>query len=270
MARLAVDDVIKREGKDILLVVVEIAKVETADQCQRKRVNSRACRTPSSGGRHSPRPRCYVLSVSISSMRNGALVRLSPMTLAVAALLLASCGGATTHAVSTSKTIPVPPAAKYGGPTNFIPNPSFEKNARYWEPWGSSRLVRNTRVKRFGTASGQVTATSALPFGVETLNIVGNPSKGARFTLSVWVKGFPSTAHKRFVLELAETGGRAKWSTLATALTESKLTGKWQRLHVRGTVKRAQRTGLSVIMYLPSELAIGDGFYVGAATLYLT
>jgi len=186
------------------------------------------------------------------------------MTLAVAALLLASCGGTATHTVSTPKTIPVPPATKYGGPTNFIPNPSFEKDVSYWKPYVSSRLARNTRVKRFGTASGQVTSTSMLPFGVEALNVLGYPLKGDRFTLSVWVKAFTATVHKRIVLELAETGK----TTLETALTTSKLTGKWQRLHATGTVKQAQVTGLSVVIYISNTLMIGDGFYVDAATLY--
>lgn len=229
---------------------------------------STARRTSSSGGRHSPQHR-YVVSTSISSMRNGTLLRFSPVTLAMGALLLASCGGATAHTVSTPKAIPVPPAAKYGGPTNIIPNPSFEKNARYWEPWGPSRLVRNTRVKRFGTASGQVTATSALPFGVRDVNVVGYPSKGHRFTLSVWVKGFPSTARKGIILELSESGGPAKEPTRITALTTGKLTGKWQQLHATGTVKQDLRSSLNVLIYISNDIAITDGFYVDGATLYL-
>jgi len=198
------------------------------------------------------------------------LSRFSPLALVAAVLLLVSCGGPATDALRTiSSTSPIPPNARYGGPTNYFPNPSFERNMSYWAPWGAAQLRRTTRIKKVGKASAEVVDPPASPFGIQASNVVGYPGKGDRFTVSFWVKAFPSTIHKTIALEVSENGGPNHAASLVTAITRRVLTGTWQRIVATGTVKQSNRTGLSVIMFMSNSLAVGDGFYAGGATLYL-
>jgi hypothetical protein len=207
------------------------------------------------GERSGPRRRLFFVSSA-------------PLAIA-AALFLSACGGGRDAEVAPAPPPPPeePQKPKYGGPQNFIPNPSFEGDARHWRKLEDTSLARTLRTSKAGSFSVEVGARAARPYGIYVPGAVGYPVTGDVYKLSAWVKaGSASAIGKPVVVQLTESGGPTDPRVVDEA--SMKLTQRWKRVSVAGRVRGKLRTALDALVAGNREIAIGDTFYVDAVTLY--
>ncbi len=192
---------------------------------------------------------------------------LFPVLLGVVVVLTA-CQGEGIEAsptTSTSKTVPKFVARKYGGPENYVLNPSFEDRLKQWGPWTYNSVVRRTRrYHQDGKIAAEVAAREAAPYGIVQASLVGYPGRGEKFVLSAWVRTIGRAAVVHFAA--TESGGKAEPSNFIESAVN--VGTRWKRISARGAVAKTDRTALSLYLGVTNSIAPGDRILVDGVTLY--
>jgi hypothetical protein len=200
--------------------------------------------------------------------RRSACLRSAALALA-AAFVLAGCGnenGPEAAPPPPPPPLPEPERPKYGGPQNFVANPSFEDDVRQWRTLADTSLVRTPQASKAGYSAGEVRALAPTPYGIYVPGAVGYPVTGDVYEASAWIRASPGAVGKPVVMQLTESGGPTKPRVVDEA--RMRMTSSWKRLSVAGRVRGRTRTALDLLVAGNREIAVGDAFYVDAVTLY--
>lgn len=175
----------------------------------------------------------------------------------------------TTKATTTSPaghvtTAKFPARDRYGGPANFIGNPSFETGIAPWARWGQSSLLRLTRaVHRDGVASVRVIATATAPYGIQLSGVVGSPGRGDTFRLSMWVRSEARPTKIELVMTAYGPG-----KGVQTVAHRGVVVGtRWRRVAATGRILGANRDSLTLSIGVLRSVATGDAFNLDAISL---
>jgi hypothetical protein len=183
-------------------------------------------------------------------MRGSATARRTAIAAALLPLAAAACGGSGSSLVLSRSN-----------PKNLVPNPTFDRNLDFWQAYGSASLKRSTLIHRAGAASAEAVAgLSGTMYGVALPRVVGDPLRGSRYALTFWAKG-PRN------LPLVATAGSGGFPPAAAKTFF--LTGRWQRLRLKGRLATADRSSLGIYLLRRNAVGPNDHFYIDAVTLRL-
>jgi hypothetical protein len=170
----------------------------------------------------------------------------------------------TTTATQAKTTVNLPDPRRYGGPANFVTNPSFEKVIAPWVSWNKNSVVRLSRViHRDGRASARVMTTAAAPYGIQLAGAVGAPGRGDVFRLSTWMRS--AARPQRVELILTAYGPRS--STQAVAQHEVIVGTRWRRATVIGRIRGANRDSLTATIVVLRSVGAGSAFFLDRVSL---
>lgn len=205
-------------------------------------------------------------------LRSAAAVLLAPAIVAVGGCSLRAEDEAETTQTRTgtearqqAKARRAPPVRP--DPPSYALNPGFEAGVDFWGPIGKNRLERVTDVKKFGRASAKAVASASprQPYGARSLGLIGYPRRGQLLTFSVWIRGDPTTVGKAVKLLLTETGGGAPAGVVAAK--GFLLSSGWERVAIRGRVKRDDRASIDVYLIVDRSIGYEDSFYFDGVRL---
>jgi hypothetical protein len=169
----------------------------------------------------------------------------------------------TTTPARHATTAKLPDRDRYGGPANFISNPSFETGISPWAPWGEKSLLRLTRaVHRDGIASVRVIATATAPYGIQLSGVVGSPGRGDAFRLSIWVR-FEARPTKIELIMTAYGPGKGVQQIARDVVVGT----RWTRVALNGRIRGANRDSLTVSIGVLRSVGTGDAFDIDAVSL---
>jgi hypothetical protein len=169
-----------------------------------------------------------------------------------------------TTGTQPKKTVNLPNPRRYGGPANFVTNPSFEKGIAPWVSWNKNSVVGLTRtVHRDGRASARVTTTAAAPYGIQLPGVVSAPGRGDIFRLSTWLR---SAARPQRV-DLILTAYGPKTSAQAVAQREFVVRKTWRRATVIGRIRGANRDSLTATIVVLKSVGAGSTFFLDRVAL---
>lgn len=155
---------------------------------------------------------------------------------------------------------------KFGGPANYIANPSFEGSAQYWVPVNAyTRISIDRRVYRFGSAAALVEAREPQPFGIVAPYSVGRPSQGSVYGLSLWLRGEEGIAGRTVLVQTTESGGKTPDRTLAAVRVP--LTSRWEEVRLAGRVLGPARDRIDVSVTVESSISAGTRFWLDGVNL---
>lgn len=153
---------------------------------------------------------------------------------------------------------------RFGGPSNFVSNPGFERGIAPWAPWSANSVLAASRDEaKSQRRSVRVTPTAPEPYGIQLLNVVGVPEKDDRYELAAWIRS--DGGPREITLMLTAYGGPGDGETVAQS--RFLVRGDWQRVRIRGRVRETGRTSLSAFVLVLSSIGTGESFYVDAVTL---
>lgn len=153
----------------------------------------------------------------------------------------------------------LPDPKRYGGPANFVTNPSFEKSVTPWVPWSKNSLVQRTSsVHRDGHAAVRVGALAAAPYGIQLSDVVGFPARGDAFRLSTWMRS--ADRRKKVELILTAYGSRSRAQTVATHVAV--VGTRWTRVIARGRIRGANFDSLTVSIVVLRSIGAADAFFL--------
>jgi hypothetical protein len=141
--------------------------------------------------------------------------------------------------------------AQFGGPTNLVPNGSFEQGLFPWVGFTGSKLALTTSVHRFGRIAlvARPQGKSPTAVGAAIVKLVGRPASGSRYSFSAWIKATPRGSLAGVELAVLKAHS-ATWTQIGSA--GRRVTGRWQHVSARGTV-RARNA-----VYLRATISLND------------
>jgi hypothetical protein len=162
--------------------------------------------------------------------------------------------------------------AALGYRVNYIDNPSFEVNIDGWNQFGSATLARSTAESFTGSASIEVTATTAGAGAQRGTTGVGNmiPLVGGPGTyyISAYVKLASGTASGTYSLRHLQYEEETSGSTVAAGTVGSQslsYTGDWVRLSASFTKNTS--ANFAIIRVSTATANVGEIFYIDSVML---
>jgi len=160
-----------------------------------------------------------------------------------------------------------------GPGANLIRNAGFERDTRFWQEWqpGTTIVTRTRATLHLGSASLRAAALGTSRYGVHELWIPAAPTRGDRFSLSLWLKGDASSQGKRVIVQVklappSGAGGgldESVSSPTATIISRSvRLTATWRRFSASATATTSSAAAFDLLVVAESDIASGDAFYL--------
>jgi len=157
-----------------------------------------------------------------------------------------------------------PDVRRYGGPANYITNPSFEKRVVPWQPWENAAVEITTSFRKIAHAAARVGVKTPGRYGIVLANAVNSPAAGDEFVFSVWLRS--ADRRKRVVILLQ--GARPNGDLVVIAKATRQIPSKsWRRVTVRGRVRLPDVTGINIYVQVLNSIGVADAFFVDAASL---
>ncbi len=139
----------------------------------------------------------------------------------------------------------------FGGKSNLLANGSFTFGTSPWVPTEHAKIEWTKRPHRFGPTALLATPTSFRPFGAR-VEIATAPTVHDHFWLSGWVRG---NRGAQVIAQLYANGAHAG-KVVVIGTTARVLTGRWQRISVRGVVEHKGYAYVSGGIYVATKVSL--------------
>lgn len=197
-------------------------------------------------------------------------VRAAGLALLIA-LAAAGCGDLTPPPTPTTTASPTGPSVlkpdpkRFGGPTNFILNPSFEGGIAPWQTATPNSILQLTNARhRAGRAAVRVTTSIAAPYGIQLANVVNLPSAGDTYELSAWVRS--ADRPKRVSLLLIDYLSNGA-ETVANHT--ARVGNAWTHIVATGRARSKRGVSLTALITVGRGIGAGDAFFLDGVKVVL-
>jgi hypothetical protein len=140
---------------------------------------------------------------------------------------------------------------EFGGKSNLIPNGSFKVGTAPWQPTKYATIAWAKRPHRFGKTALVARPKAFGPFGAR-VEIALAPAVHTVFSLSGWVRGDRGS---EVIAQLYAIRANSR-NVIVIGTTARTLTGRWQRIAVKGRVDRAGFAYVSGGFYVDTRVSL--------------
>lgn len=161
----------------------------------------------------------------------------------------AAVGGTPSPAVTVAAVLTSGLAHQFGGPSNLLPNGSFEAGTTPWLTMDST-IEWTKKPHRFGKTALLARPTAFRPFGAR-VEIAALPATPTVFSLGGWVRGKRGS---EVIVQLYANMRSGKAVVIGT--TADTLSGTWQHVSVRGRAAHAGTAYISGAIYVNTRVSL--------------